>query len=146
MLVEHHLMNPSETDRILGICSNVLRSHSPVYRNWTEGDRITMLRWYADMGLMLVVEDPDVSPDGVQRDLSFCLVRFLPDIQSRLHPYLSDPLGILYTLIMFTKVPIKDTSPCSSKATIDGSPSRKLPSTEKIGRKEVIHCCQLDSV
>ncbi len=93
MIVEHHLMNPSETDRILGICSNVLRSHSPVYRNWTEGDRITMLRWYADMGLMLVVEDPDRTEDGIQRDLSFCLVRFIPDIQSRLHPSFSDPAG-----------------------------------------------------
>src|SRR6266567_7859202 len=46
------------------------------------------------------------------------------------------PLGILYTLIMFTKAPTKDTSPCSSKAVIDGNLNLKLPSTEKIGQTE----------
>src|SRR6266550_3987725 len=51
------------------------------------------------------------------------------------------PLGILYTLIMFTKVPTKDTSPCSSKAVIDGNQKVKLPSTEKIGQREATPCC-----
>src|SRR6266403_5550788 len=83
-------MPPNE---LLQACANILAAHSSTYRQWSNEDRLKMLQWYADMGLIIIVEDPERAPNGIQRDLSFCLVRFLPDIQSSLRAYFSDPSG-----------------------------------------------------
>jgi len=73
--------------------ANVLRFNSPVYRHWEQQDIVNHVKWFADMGWLIAAIDPSLGPGGVQRDMSFCLVRLLPDIQSCLQPYYGDPAG-----------------------------------------------------
>lgn len=86
------LMLPKELEAYVPF-ANALAAHSRFYRDWTEEQRLKCVKWHADMGLFIAAEDPEITPDNLQRDVSFSLFRLLSDIQFRLRRYHSDPAG-----------------------------------------------------